>query len=916
MAGPTMRSRSSHYAIAALAVAAATLIRFLLDPLVGDRFLLPTYFAAIGFAAWYAGVRVAIFAAILSYLAADYFFIPPDAALPLTHWDETTVNAFVAFIVVTATILILTELLNRANRRAIGDRERFRVTLSSIGDAVIATGPGERITFMNGIATALTGWQADEAIGRPLKEVFHIIQEKTRRPVENPCAKVIQTGAIVGLANHTVLIAKDGTERPIDDSAAPIFDDHGKVQGVILVFRDATKQRQAEEALQKLADIVEYSDDAIISKRIDGTITSWNAAAERLYGYTAAEAIGQHISLIVPADYRAELQEIMQRLSAGERIEHWDTVRQRKDGSLVEVSLRISPIKNAEGEVVGASKVARDISARRKEENAVEFLADSGQKLAALVDERSVQDLIASLPVPYFADWCIVYRLIDDGQIEPAAYYHRDPDNSAALHELIAAIPLSWDSMASAANALRKDASHLVADIPRSHLNTFSAKPAVGALFDKLRPRSVISVPMRARDHILGVITFVRSDGREAYHDADCRFAENIAGRAAIAIDNAQLYQSVQQAVGQRDEFLAMLAHELRNPLAAIRYATDLARMPAQEYNPHLFDIVERQLGNFSRLIDDLLDVSRVSQNKISLQLEDSDAKIIASRALETARPVLLLKGHQITVELTDEELPIHVDAVRTEQIVVNLLTNAAKYTPDGGHVCLRVQADRECAVTSVSDSGIGIAPEVLPRVFDLFAQADRTIDRTEGGLGIGLTVARRLAEMQGGVLSAASKGLGKGSEFTLRLRLTTPKPSSAVAANRAQATSHQLRILVVDDNRDTATTASLLLKASKHEVREAYEGYAALETFKAFKPDVALLDLGLPGLNGFEVAQKLREAGFSREILIAVSGYGQPEDRRRSQEAGFNYHLIKPVHHADLIKILNTIVPGIRDES
>ena len=247
-----------------------------------------------------------------------------------------------------------------------GERKWLEVTLGSIGDGVVATDNASRVVFLNKTAESLTGWTESLARGKPLDEVFRIVHEQSRQPVESPVTRALREGIVVGLANHTVLLARDGRELPIDDSAAPIFDESGRVFGVVLVFRDATKERQAEATLQKLAAIVEFSDDAMISKTIDGTITSWNAAAERLLGYTAAEAIGNHIGMIVPPDRQDELAEIMRKLRAGERLEHLDTVRRRKDGSRLNVSLQISPIRNSYGEVIGASKVIRDISEQRK----------------------------------------------------------------------------------------------------------------------------------------------------------------------------------------------------------------------------------------------------------------------------------------------------------------------------------------------------------------------------------------------------------------------------------------------------------------------------------------------------------------------------------------------------------------------
>ena len=354
------------YLVAAGFVAVATFARSLLDPWLDDSLPYITYFAAIVAAAWFGRLGPSLFAVALSCLAAEWFFIPPRYTFKGSYEDASNWLGLVVFLFVGTVIAALSESLHRARSLAVARREWLHVALKSIGDAVIATDAEGRVRLMNPVAEGLTGWATAEAADRPLGEVFQIINERTRRPVEDPCRKVLATGRIVGLANHTVLISRDGIERPIDDSAAPITDEGGEILGVVLVFRDATEVRRAQENAERLAAIVEHSDDAIIGKDLKGTITSWNAAAERLYGITAQEAVGQPISMIVPPDRQAELDGMMQRLRRGERIEHLETVRLNKDRTRLDVSLTVSPIKNAYGEVIGASKIARDIGQQKR----------------------------------------------------------------------------------------------------------------------------------------------------------------------------------------------------------------------------------------------------------------------------------------------------------------------------------------------------------------------------------------------------------------------------------------------------------------------------------------------------------------------------------------------------------------------
>jgi signal transduction histidine kinase len=425
----------------------------------------------------------------------------------------------------------------------------------------------------------------------------------------------------------------------------------------------------------------------------------------------------------------------------------------------------------------------------------------------------------------------------------------------------------------------------------------------------KLDPRSVISVPMKIRERTIGVISFVQSDGGRPYAESDVPLAEDLARRVATAIDNAQLLNSIRESERQKDEFLAMLAHELRNPLAAIRYAADAARLrspDARDAHDEMLDVIDRQANNLTRLIDSLLDISRISQEKIQLRREPIDAAAIVDRAAAAQQPLLYEKGDRLIVDVADEPLPLFVDATRIEQILVNLLTNAAKYSPDGSEITLKAFALDGEAIIQVIDPGIGISAEMLPRVFDLFAQADHTLDRSQGGLGIGLTVVRKLTEMHGGTVSVQSDGVGRGSTFTVRLPLSDAAEPASLAAADPQAAHATLNVLVVDDNRDTAQAEAMLLKMHGHRVSLAHDGRSALELFEELKPDAVLLDIGLPVINGYDVAAQLRERGNAKTLLIAVSGYGQTEDRERSKRAGFNHHLVKPVDVRELLAILH----------
>ena len=366
--------------------------------------------------------------------------------------------------------------------------------------------------------------------------------------------------------------------------------------------------------------------------------------------------------------------------------------------------------------------------------------------------------------------------------------------------------------------------------------------------------------------------------------------------------DQKQAVEALRDADRRKDEFLATLAHELRNPLAPIRNALQILKMPRVDAGTveRSRDMMERQLHHLVRLVDDLLDVSRVMRGKIELRRERVELATVVARAVETVQPLIDAQGHELSVRLPNESLPLDADPVRLAQVVGNLLTNAAKYTEPGGRIWLTATREGNGAVLRIRDDGIGIAPDVLPRIFELFVQVDHAATRSQGGLGIGLTLVKNLVEMHNGSVEARSAGLGNGSEFVVRLPLASESlrekrgPESAVAPSLPLSSGH--RLLVVDDNRDAADSLAMLLKLQGHEVRVAHSGPAALEITKDYAPDVVFLDIGMPGMDGYEVARRLRQQpGLEKVVLAALTGWGQQEDRRRTAEAGFDHHLVKP---------------------
>ena len=749
-----MQRTITGYLFALGATALAVVLRLGLQPVIGTALPFVTLFGAVTAVVLVGGVGPAILATLTGYIAVDYLFIEPRGTLALAGWPE--VVGLAAYLFTCGLIIAVGEAARRARHRALEQSEVLRVTLASIGDAVITTDTQGRITYLNGVAESLTGWPAADARREPLARVFNIVNEDTRQPVESPAARALREGAIVGLANHTILIRRDGGEVSIDDSAAPIRNDRGEVSGCVLIFRDVSSRRRLERdaadrlsAANLLASIVESSDDAIVRKSLDGIIQSWNAGAERLFGYSAEEAIGRHISLVIPDERLSEEVTIVEALTDGRRVSHFETERVAKDGRRLLVSLTVSPVRNAAGEIIGASKIARDVTDRR--------------------------------------------RMEDD---------------------------------------LRK-----------------------------------MAVDLAAADR-------------------------------------------------QKDEFLATLAHELRNPLAPLRssleYLRRTADMPASSRAP--LDTMDRQVTQLVRLVDDLLDLNRVLYNRLELRRSDVDLAAIIQQAIEISTPLIESAGHTLEVALPTSPIRLHADPIRLTQVFANLLNNSCKYTPAGGRISVAAEQAGGSAIVRVRDSGVGIPLDQQEAIFGMFTQLERSAEREREGLGIGLTLVRQLVDMHGGSVQVRSEGASRGSEFVVTLPALAAAAAPEVPADTpSPASARARRVLIVDDNRDAAESLAMLVEHGGHTAFLAYDGTGALAAAERERPDIVLLDIGLPQMNGHDVCREIRKASWGRTMrVIALTGWGQDDDRRKSREAGFDAHLVKPVDYDALLAQLAGASPAV----
>jgi len=550
--------------------------------------------------------------------------------------------------------------------------------------------------------------------------------------------------------------------------------------------------------------------------------------------------------------------------------------------------------------------LAREQTARAAAEEATRrsaFLADASRVLASSLDFGATMRSLARLPVPFIADLAAATHLDARGRVDRTELAWSVPTGDVETATLPGAEQLPAELLAGIERALASgEAGNL------TELDVRPPDPASnGRTGLAFKIQSAMIFPLLAYGRTLGVLTLASAPSRGSYSPADLALCHDLASRAAIAADNAGLYQSIQEADRRKNEFLAMLAHELRTPLAPIRNAVQLMRKTGLQ-EPQLGqarDMIDRQATHMARLIDDLLDMSRISQGKILLRKEPLDLTGLVRATAEDYRVSLEKTGLSLTVAIPTEPLLLEGDPTRLGQVLGNVLHNAGKFTDPGGSVTVRLgrEGESNTARLSVRDSGIGIEPDMLARVFETFSQADRSLDRSRGGLGLGLSLVKGLVEQHGGAVEAYSAGLGRGTEVVIRLPLDDKLALAKDVTSCTNAAASAYRVLVIEDHGDTAESMAVLLRLSGHQVELASNGASGMAAARSFRPDIVLCDIGIPGgMDGYGVARAFRQDPELAAIyLIAITGYGREEDRRRSREAGFDVHLTKPVDFDDL---------------
>ena len=636
--------------------------------------------------------------------------------------------------------------------------------------------------------------------------------------------------------------------------------------------------RSSEDWHRLLVDAVK--DYAIYMLDATGHVVTWNSGAQQIKGYQASEAIGKHISLFYPPEEveRGKVEQVLRVAAAEGRLED-EGWRVRKDGSRFWADVVITALRGDAGELVGFAAVIRDITEQRARDHALRQAEEQMRSVVnhvidgiITIDEQGMVRSFNPAAEKTFGYQAheVLGRNVKMLMPEPDHSGHDDYLKNYYRTHQPKIIGIGREVL-----GLRRDGSTFPMELAVSEYN------------------------LAGRRYFTGIIRDI-TDRKQLERNLHERVAE------------------LAEASHRKDEFLAMLAHELRNPLAAISSAVQLSSAPGlQDQIDWSMDIINRQVKHLTRLIDDLLDVSRITRGKVQLRKEEIDAYTVINGALEAVRPLIKQRNRELIVSI-EPGIRLEADPTRLELILVNLLTNAAKFTESEGTIWLSAGREGDEIVIKVRDNGIGIPSDNLPQMFELFVQGDRSLARSEGGLGIGLTLVRSLTELHGGSVSGASEGPGKGSEFIVRLP-ALPRSAEAVLQvpeNPPRETAHRARILIVDDNVDLVSGLVRLLELFGHDVRTAYDGPSAFETARMFTPEFVLLDLGLPGMDGYQVAARLRqEQGTQNAVIIAITGYGQEHDRIRSRQAGFDHHLVKPIDQNLLVSLIGyeNVLPTFR---
>ena len=819
--------------------------------------------------------------------------------------------------------------MGNARQTRVDPSALYRAIVQFADDAITSTDLSETITSWNGAAERLYGYEAKEVLGKSNR----LIIPPDRYAEEDDIVRRVKSGEGVQHFD-TVRVRKDGSRIEVAITASAIYEDH-TIIGVSKIARDMSERKDAERNGARLAAIVESSDDAIVAKDLNGIVTSWNQAAERLFGYTATEAIGQSIRIIIPESHLDEEDTILDRIRRGENVQHFETMRCRKDGSCLPISVTVSPIRDKAGTVIGASKIARDISERKRAEalaqrtqREAEFNARMAEVLSGSLDYEAKLRGLVELAVPALADWAAVDIVEPDSRMRRIAVAHADPGNT----QLGTEVRRRHEDPITPCNArhvIRTGKGALLSEVTDDVIvaAAHGDENRIG-LMRALRLTSCVCVPLTTNQRTFAALTLATTESGRRYDTQDLHYMEDVASRAALIVDNARAYDALQKASGLKDEFLATLSHELRTPLNAILgYSRMLhAGMVTPDKLPRTLETIERNTTSLSKMVEDILDVSRVVSGKMRLNMQPVELPLVVHDAVATVTPAAEAKHIRLETAVDPQVGAVSGDPDRLRQIVWNLLSNAVKFTPKEGRIQVRLERVNSSVEIVVSDTGIGIRPDFLPHIFERFRQADSGASREHAGLGLGLAIVRNLVELHGGTVYATSGGDGQGATFRVRLPLRIVHPDWQPEAGRVHPRQEQsgpppsledlpnlsdTHVLAVDDDPDALKLLKEILEAVGATVTTAASSRAALQIVATDRPDVLVADLGMPLMDGFELIQQLRTSNVTavRDIpAAALTAYARSEDRAKALKSGFEMHLAKPIDPAELIAAVKAL--------
>jgi PAS domain S-box-containing protein len=770
--------------------------------------------------------------------------------------------------------------------------ERFRLVVDGTkNDAIFMLDPSGRVASWNAGAERVKKYRSEDILGREFSS-FYLPEDRTNAKPEADLAAAAELGRY---EEEGWRKRGDGTSFWANVVLSALRDDNKNLRGFSLITMDMTERKQADEnvrrlvheqearhAAQQYAQVIDRQReqlrvtlnsiaDGVITADSLGQVTLVNPVAEALTGWKSADVIGQPLSSVlhIVSEMTREMIEdpVAELLPTGPTPGLVNSkVLIDSSGAERPIDGSASLIKNEHGETVGAVIVFRDVTEKRAAESALRSSEERWRTLA-----EAVPNLVWTDPPDGQCDWLS----------SQWGKYTGIPE-----HELLG---LKW--LETVVHPDDRERTRITWEAACADQGDYDLEYRIRRYDGEYHWFRTRGVPVRD-EH-----------GKIVYWFGTCTDIE----------DYKRLEAALREADRRKNEFLAILAHELRNPLAPISNGLQVLRLSNDRTTiDHAREMMERQLGQLVRLVDDLLDLSRISRNKLELRKSRITLSSVIENAIETARPLIDSKRHTLTVMLPHEPVHLDADLTRLAQVFGNLLNNSAKYTDQAGHIAVRAQQNGGTVRVTVEDNGIGIPPDHQSRLFEIFSQVDHGIERSQGGLGIGLALVKGLVEMHGGSVESHSDGLGTGSKFTVHLPIAEP-PSGPGPRSRPESAppQHRRRILVVDDNRDAATSLVMMLSLLGHDVRVAYDGAEAIETAEAFMPDLVLLDIGLPKLNGYDACRRIRNQTWGHNmVIVAATGWGQDDDRRRTHEAGFNHHMVKPLDIDTLIKIIAAIEP------